>query len=276
MKVGQEIRDPCAKPPMTVRVSHPEFADGTIEGFRYLWAYYVKSFDPAAHCQACLEGALATNFNSKTAQIGRDIALERAPAFPFVYICGVASGKAEFREVRNLHLPLRYAEGRLAECVTYNGYRVTVMNAEALRIPSLPDYWNGLPDVHRSCKVFQFGVAYLPECVPELRPVAESLAHDGTLWRIQELFRGVIMSRVREGRLAVPRHLPRLSRSMLREKEARWFPIPGMAGGFAYRMSLSGDVLELVAESWSRMAGGSGMRHRITEKAALLEAEGFV
>ena len=147
------------KKPMTVRVSHPESAEGMIEGFRYLWAYYVKSFDPAAHCQACFKGALATNFNTKTAQIGRDIALERAPAFPFVYICGVASGKTEFREVRNLHLPLRYAEGRLAECVTYNGYRVSVMNAEALRIPSLPDYWNGLPDVHRRCKNFQFGVA---------------------------------------------------------------------------------------------------------------------
>jgi hypothetical protein len=272
MNIGPEIRDRRMKPPMTVRGSHPDSADGMIEGFRYLWASYVKSFDPAAHCQACLKGALATNFNSKTAQIGRDIALERAPAFPFVYLCGVAAGKSEYREERNLHLPLRYVEGRVAEGVTYNGYRFTVVNAELLRIPSLPDYWNGLPDVHRRCKVFQFGVAYLRECVPELRPVDESLAHDGTLWRIQEMFRGVIMSRVREGRLAVPRHMPRLSRNMLREKE----PIPGMAGGFAYRMSLRGDVLELVAESWSRMAGGSGMRHRITEKAALLEAEGFV
>ncbi len=261
---------------MTVRVSHPESADSTIEGFRYLWGFYVKSFDPAAHCQACLKGALVTNFNSKTAQIDRDIALDRAPAFPFVYLCGVSAEKSDFREARNLHLPLRYSEGRLAECVTYNGYRVGVTNAEALRIPALRDYWNGLPDVHRRCKVFQFGVAYLPECVPELRPVNESLAHDPTVWRIQELFRGVIMSRVREGRLEVPRHMPRLSRNMLREKEVRWFPVPGMAGGFAYRMFLRGDVLELVAESWSRMADGSGMRHRITEKAALLEAEGFV
>lgn len=51
-----------------------------------------------------------------------------------------------------------------------------------------------------------------------------------------------------------------------------FFPVPGMYGGFRYE--LDGD--SLVTESWSRVVGGSGRRHRITARSTELVAEGFV
>ncbi|MCU7820731.1 ankyrin repeat domain-containing protein [Kitasatospora sp. DSM 101779] len=50
------------------------------------------------------------------------------------------------------------------------------------------------------------------------------------------------------------------------------FRIPGMYGGFNYR--LEGE--SLIVESWSRVVGGSGRRHRVTADGATLIAEGFV
>ncbi|MEU9033971.1 ankyrin repeat domain-containing protein [Streptomyces sp. NPDC048352] len=49
-----------------------------------------------------------------------------------------------------------------------------------------------------------------------------------------------------------------------------YFPVPGMYGGFRYR--LDGD--SLVTESSSRVAGGSGRHHRITVRSTELVAEG--
>ncbi len=261
---------------MGVLVTHPVEPDGIIRGFSSLWAYYVKGFDSAHHCQACFKGALAKNFNTKTARSGAEIILERARDFPFVYVCGVASGPDALKGQRNLHLPLRFAERGIVERTTYNGYRIVVTNAEALSIPPLPDYWMGLPDKYCRCKNFRFGVAYFPHDVPELQQSSNGLAGDRELWRIQELFRGIVMSRVREGNLPVPRHLPRISRNMLREKESRWFPVPGMSGGFTYKLVEREGSLELIVESWSRLAEGSGMRHRVTATQAVLEAAGFV
>lgn len=55
--------------------------------------------------------------------------------------------------------------------------------------------------------------------------------------------------------------------------EPRMFmPVPGMYGGFDYR--LEGD--SLVTESSSRVVGGSGRRHRITARSTELVAQGFV
>jgi hypothetical protein len=70
--------------------------------------------------------------------------------------------------------------------------------------------------------------------------------------------------------------LPPLDLQMLEEKERRWFPIPGMYGGFAYQLRRRRGELVLVTESWSRVADGSGQRHVVTSGAVILEAEGFV
>ncbi len=145
-----------------LHVSHETNAPGPIQGFGLLWAYYVKSFKEAKHCQECFGGALAPNFNSRNAPSGVDLAFDEMDRFPFLYICGVANGPEKERGFRNLHLPVAYLEGGLVEKVTYNGYRFVLENAQELPIPALREGFNGHTDkAHYRCKNYQFGVAYL-------------------------------------------------------------------------------------------------------------------
>lgn len=95
------------------------------------------------------------------------------------------------------------------------------------------------------------------------------------LARIQELFHGLIRSRAREGGLEVPADLPEILNLPV-NADARWFPVPGMAGGFSYRLVIRGTHVALTTESWSRLAEGSGMRHRITPTQVILQDAGFV
>ena len=77
---------------------------------------------------------------------------------------------------------------------------------------------------------------------------------------------------VREHALRLPELEPLLEMPELR----LWFPVPGMYGGFHYRLDqIAGDPV-LVTESWCRVVGGSGQRHLISSHGSLLIAEGFV
>lgn len=58
----------------------------------------------------------------------------------------------------------------------------------------------------------------------------------------------------------------------MEQMETLWVPFPGMYGGF----SLSVHRDRLFVESWSRVAGGSGQAHVITESGCVLVEEGFV
>lgn len=51
-----------------------------------------------------------------------------------------------------------------------------------------------------------------------------------------------------------------------------WFPIPGMAGGFAIEVHKG----RVHVDSWSRAVGGSGLYHVITSEQIVLVEEGFV
>jgi hypothetical protein len=81
-------------------------------------------------------------------------------------------------------------------------------------------------------------------------------------------------SRAREGGIPVPKRLPSLKDIGIDEAEPRWFAVPGMTGGFSYRLRRRGRKLQLVAESWSRVVDGSEMRHFITPAQVVLESEG--
>ena len=96
------------------------------------------------------------------------------------------------------------------------------------------------------------------------------------LSQIRELFHGLIRSRACEGGIPIPQDLPELHHLVVDNPDPKWFPVPGMYGGFAYRLQSRGDGVQLVTESWSRVVGGSGMRHVITPTQVLLEEEGFV
>jgi hypothetical protein len=148
-----------------LRVTHPEKEPGPIEGLLSLWAFYVRGFNPKVHCQRCFRGARASNFKTRNARSGTAILFDRMDVFPYVYICAVGAGKKEERGRTNLHFPLRYEAGAVADRITYNGYRFVAENAVASPIPEPPVEWKGLAPEHYRCKNFRFGVAYfaLPE-----------------------------------------------------------------------------------------------------------------
>jgi hypothetical protein len=109
-----------------------------------------------------------------------------------------------------------------------------------------------------------------------LEPIyLHDVPHD-VLSRIQVNFHGVILGRaaelVREHRLRLPELEPLLE---LRETRM-WFAVPGMYGGFSFELRLDEAEPCLVAESWCRVVGGSGQRHRVTAAGATLEEEGFI
>ena len=39
-----------------LELTHPELPPGDVEGYRFLWARYVRGFDSGRHCQPCLIG----------------------------------------------------------------------------------------------------------------------------------------------------------------------------------------------------------------------------
>ena len=146
---------------ITLTVSHPRIPAGPIEGFRFLWAFYVRGYRPEFHCQRCFIGHRVEEFSTRTARSGTTTVLDRLDRYPYVYVCGVGAGKKTELRHQNLHLPLRYKEGGIVETPTYNGYIFRLENAEELPIPALPDDWMGLDREHARCKNFQFAVAYL-------------------------------------------------------------------------------------------------------------------
>uniref|UniRef100_A0A1X7VG60 Uncharacterized protein n=1 Tax=Amphimedon queenslandica TaxID=400682 RepID=A0A1X7VG60_AMPQE len=96
--------------------------------------------------------------------------------------------------------------------------------------------------------------------------------------KIQSLFHEVIKSRVAS---LIEKHnvsLPILLNDVEKDglKGSWWFPVPGFYGGFSYSFKGEGKDLMLVAESWCRVAGGSGQRHEITVDGYKLVDEEFV
>lgn len=145
---------------ITLDITHPTQLAGRVEGFRFLWAYYVRGYRPDRHCQACFRGRLVPGFCTATAEVGRVVRLDAMDRFPYVYVCGVGAGPLALRRARNLHLPLAHAPGEVVEVTTYNGYRVRARDARRLDIPPLPAGWEGKPEAHVRCKNFQFAVAH--------------------------------------------------------------------------------------------------------------------
>ncbi len=97
-----------------------------------------------------------------------------------------------------------------------------------------------------------------------------------TLRRIQAHFHEVIRERAKD---LVEEHslrLPELEHLLEMARPAVWFPVPGMYGGFSYRLEGEGTGARLVSTSWSRVVGGSGQRHRIDAEGSRLVERGFV
>ena len=97
-----------------------------------------------------------------------------------------------------------------------------------------------------------------------------------TLLAIQAHFHAVIRGRAAH---LIDQHnlvLPELAPLLDAQVPEAWFPVPGMYGGFDYRLEGEGEQARLIVESWCRVVGGSGQRHEITAQGSRLVEEGFV
>lgn len=109
------------------------------------------------------------------------------------------------------------------------------------------------------------------------------LAHDykhhvpiGVLLKIQAHFHAVIRGRIEQPLPDLRLRLPELEPLLELDQPHMWFPVPGMYGGFSYRLEAVCVEAKLVSESWCRVVGGSGQRHEITSAGSQLVDEGFV
>ena len=143
---------------ITFQMDHTSLPPGRVEGFRYLWAFYVNGYRPEKHCQPCFLGRRVDQFCTPTARSGALVSFDLMDQYPFVYVCGVGVGPKAVLRDQNLHFPMRYREGGLVEATTYNGYTAVAHNAELVDIPVLPRGWNDLSDEHVGCKNFRFAV----------------------------------------------------------------------------------------------------------------------
>ena len=112
--------------------------------------------------------------------------------------------------------------------------------------------------------------------VDTLEPVYRHRVPVGVLLKIQSHFHDVIRGRASELVKEHALRLPELEPLLELETPKVWFAVPGMYGGFSYSLESFGVEAKLVAESWCRIAGGSGQRHEITSEGSRLVEEGFV
>jgi hypothetical protein len=98
----------------------------------------------------------------------------------------------------------------------------------------------------------------------------------GVLLKMQAHFHAVIRGRAEREVLKHELRLPELEPLLEFDELRVWFAVPGMYGGFSYRLETEGVEAKLVSESWSRVVQGSGERHEITSAGSRLVETGFV
>jgi hypothetical protein len=109
-----------------------------------------------------------------------------------------------------------------------------------------------------------------------LEPVYRHRVPIGVLLKIQCHFHEVIRGRAEQLVQEHALRLPELEPLLELDRPQMWFAVPGMYGGFSYRLESAGVEAKLVSESWCRVADGSGQRHEITCEGSRLVEEGFV
>lgn len=112
--------------------------------------------------------------------------------------------------------------------------------------------------------------------VRQLTPLLQAPLDERDVLAMEAYFHGAINSRVAD--LVLEHRLRLPSVEVLQETlmQSVWMPVPGMYGGFHFWLPGAAPDPILVAESWSRVADGSGQRHEVTPRGVTLVAEGFV
>ena len=142
---------------IVVTVSHANRA--TLNGFTSFWGVHVRGFNAKRHCQYCLRGKRepSIKFGIPTA-----VPISILVRGDYFYLCGVVSTRGISHEEymrRNFHMPVRWSLGSTATKTTYNGFTVTVENAELVSFTGeiAKELYGDLPEKYWSCRNFQFG-----------------------------------------------------------------------------------------------------------------------
>ena len=109
-----------------------------------------------------------------------------------------------------------------------------------------------------------------------LEPQYKRLVPLGILLKIQAHFHAVIRERANRFVEECALRLPELEPLLELEEPQIWFAVPGMYGGFKFRLETPGVDAKVISESWCRVAEVSGQRHEITSSGSKLVDEGFV
>lgn len=102
------------------------------------------------------------------------------------------------------------------------------------------------------------------ELLAILNPVLLRTVPAAILQRLQVHFHAHIRARADMLVIEHALRLPELEPLLELEVPKMWFAVPGMHGGFSYRLVGEGENAIVLAESWSRVVEGSEERHVIT------------
>jgi len=112
--------------------------------------------------------------------------------------------------------------------------------------------------------------------VPLLEPTLRRTVALEALQAIQRHLHALVVERAGASVQEHALRLPELEPLLELDKPKYYFAIPGMCGGFAYRLETVADDPVLITESWSRVVEGSGQRHLVSPHGSLLLAQGFI
>lgn len=111
-----------------------------------------------------------------------------------------------------------------------------------------------------------------------LEPVKKHSVPNGVLLKIEYNFHAIIRARLEQDLpdRNLELRLPQLEPLLELDRPEMWFPVPGMYGGFRYRLENIGADAKLVSSSWCRVVEGSVQRHEVTCRGSRLIAKGSV
>lgn len=139
--------------------------------------------------------------------------------------------------------------------------------------------WQRVQDLMRESQVLaaeiNAKVATAYKALSSLVEHSDSAILESGLKELEERFHALIQSRLEEFGVPLPKDLPHLEGLRATKQNPGWFDVDGMYGGFSYYLLSSESPAKLIVESWSRIIGGSGQRHLITQNSTELVEAGF-
>ncbi|MDX9692154.1 MAG: hypothetical protein RBT45_06825 [Acholeplasmataceae bacterium] len=69
--------------------------------------------------------------------------------------------------------------------------------------------------------------------------------------------------------------LPSINKTLI-DCDEQYIGIPGMYGGFNFKLVMINNEYRMIVKSWSRIYEGSGQIHHITRDSCILVEEGYV